>query len=478
MQMIEILRWIAAGLLALVFVGANVANLMLLFRRKADESDRSPSPVLLAGGIAGALALTVVPRESFHEFFWLPLLVDLGTGPFFALSLAIIAYQALKTGSWMRHVPFARYLLDPVAPTPRTPFSKERAIVGCILGTAVGDAMGLVYEGLSRQRQMRMFPEIEGYRFLFNKGMTSDDTEHTCMLAQALIESGNYRIDRLEKEFTSNFAWRLRFWLLGLPAGIGMATLKGILKLWIGFPGRLSGVRSAGNGPAMRCALIGVCYGENPAKMKLLVRAATRITHTDIDAEHGALAVALAAHCAATPGDTVSPAEYAHKLQELIGVDARFATLAQDVEESLARGESVAQYADRIGCGSGVTGYICHTVPVALHVWFAHPQNFRAAILSAIRLGGDTDTVAAIVGAIVGAGVGKEGIPAAWLANLCERPRTVAWMEMLGVTLAGHCDSNTIGGADSVGLLMLLTRNAIFMVLVLLHGFRRLLPPY
>ena len=102
----------------------------------------------------------------------------------------------------------------------------------------------------------------------------------------------------LEQKFSANFAWRLRFWLLGLPAGIGFATLRSILKLWLGFPANKSGVFSAGNGPAMRAALIGVCHGNDPARMRALVRAATRITHTDPKAEFGAFAVATAAHLA------------------------------------------------------------------------------------------------------------------------------------------------------------------------------------
>src|SRR5690349_21320078 len=190
----------------------------------------------------------------------------------------------------------------------------ESAVVGCILGTAVGDAFGLACEGLSRRRQARLFPQLSGYGLLpFGKGLCSDDTEHTCMLAQSLIRTARHAdIDAQASAFASDLGWRLRFWLLGLPAGIGLATLRAILKLWMGFPPRLSGVFSAGNGPAMRVALLGVCHGNDLPRMRALVRAATRITHTDPKAEHGALAVALAAHFAAdcaTSGRDVTPQE-------------------------------------------------------------------------------------------------------------------------------------------------------------------------
>src|SRR4029078_5512734 len=127
----------------------------------------------------------------------------------------------------------------------------ERAATGCILGTAVGDALGLACEGLSNRRQARLFPKLAGYRLLpFGKGMCSDDTEHTCMLAQSLIRTArNADIETQRGSFSPVLGWRLRFWLLGLPAGIVLATLRAFLKLWMGFPPRHSGVFSAGNGP-------------------------------------------------------------------------------------------------------------------------------------------------------------------------------------------------------------------------------------
>jgi len=128
---------------------------------------------------------------------------------------------------------------------------KAISITGCLIGTAIGDAFGLPYEGLSKQRQNKLYPNIKNHNFIFNKGMISDDTEHTCMVAQSLIVSaGNTSI------FTKQLAYLLKFWLLGLPAGIGSATLKSIIKLWLGFPPHKSGVFSAGNGAAMRSTII------------------------------------------------------------------------------------------------------------------------------------------------------------------------------------------------------------------------------
>jgi ADP-ribosylglycohydrolase len=359
------------------------------------------------------------------------------------------------------------------------PSPKERAIVGCILGTAVGDALGLACEGLSRQRQLRMFPDLCGYGLLpSGKGLCSDDTEHTCMLAQSLIGVAGLDADAAARKFLSSFGWRLRFWLLGLPAGIGLATLRAILKLWIGFPPRLSGVRSAGNGPAMRVALIGVCHGDDPPRLRALVRAATRITHTDPKAEHGALAVALAAHHAAA-GGTVSPADFARRLRELLGEEGReLAALVDEVAQSVERGEAAADYAARRGGANGIGGYMLHTIPAVLHVWLSGQDDYRRAVTATVRLGGDSDTTAAIVGALVGARVGKQGIPPEWLGNLWEWPRTVAWMERLGMRLGESVRERINARALPLNWPGLLARNLLFIPLVLLHGFRRLLPPY
>ena len=131
---------------------------------------------------------------------------------------------------------------------------EERAdrIAGVILGTAVGDALGLPREGLSPQRALRLQGDRPlRHRFFEKRGMISDDTEHLCITGQALLAAPGRTA-----EFARSLAWRLRGWLLGLPAGVGFATLRAILKLCVGVSPDRSGVHSAGNGPAMRAPVI------------------------------------------------------------------------------------------------------------------------------------------------------------------------------------------------------------------------------
>ena len=346
------------------------------------------------------------------------------------------------------------------------------AIAGCLLGTAVGDAIGLPYEGLSRRRAERMLGPPDRHRLVLGRGMVSDDTEHTCMVAQSLITSGGD-----PNRFASSFAWRLRWWLLGLPAGMGLATLRSIVRLWMGFPPQRSGVNSAGNGAAMRSAIFGAAL-EDQDTMRQLVSVSTRITHSDPKAKHGAWAVALAANTARR-SDSVAAVQFADDLQaSLSGEDHELVTLVRAAAESVNRGDSTRAFADSIGQSRGVSGYVFHTVPVALHAWFTHPRDYRSAVMSVIRCGGDTDTTAAIVGGIVGTAVGRAGIPDDWLTGLAEWPRTVSWMEQLASELDMAMRSNEPARPVALSPWSIGLRNSFFILVVLFHALRRLLPPY
>jgi hypothetical protein len=115
-------------------------------------------------------------------------------------------------------------------------------------------------------------------------------------------------------------------------------------------------------------------------------------------------------------------------------------------------------------------------VPVALYCWLRWPGDFRRAVEEAILLGGDADTVGAIVGGLVGATAGAASIPEEWLRGIADWPRSVTWMRRLGARLAEHGSEP----AAAVPLFWpgLIPRNLLFLLIVLGHGFRRLLPPY
>lgn len=350
---------------------------------------------------------------------------------------------------------------------------RRSAILGSLLGTAVGDALGLPYEGLSRRRAKRLLGPPTRFRLLPGWGMASDDTEHACMTMQALIAAGDDA-----DEFARQLARRLRLWLLGAPAGIGLATLKATLKLWAGVPPSHSGVFSAGNGPAMRAAVLGAAI-DDLGLLARFVRASTRMTHTDPKAEYGALAVALAARLACDESPVSAP-QFTNLVRAQIpaGAGDELLALLEQMTESFERGESTAEFAESLGLARGVSGYIYHTAPVALHAWLSHPRELRIAVEEIISCGGDADTTAAVVGGIIGCSVGREGIPAEWLARLAEWPRTVRWMEDLARRAYDARISRAPAQPPRLPWWGVAPRNAAFAAIVLAHGFRRLLPPY
>jgi ADP-ribosylglycohydrolase len=300
--------------------------------------------------------------------------------------------------------------------------------------------------------------------------MVSDDTEHTCLTAQALLRAP-HDVDA----FARSLSWGLRFWLLGLPAGVGWATLRAVGKLWLGFPPSRAGVYSAGNGPAMRATVLGVCLGDDSERLAEYVRVSTRLTHTDARAERAALVVALAAHQGVIHGPEACADTLPQMAQAVAQGDLELQGLLTKAKHYLEQRRTAEELADAMGLQRGVTGYAYHSVPLALYCWLRHPDDFRGAMEEAIDLGGDTDSVGAIVGGIAGATVGASGIPDEWLHGLFEWPRSVAWMRRLAERLAN------IGGEPGALPCFwpgLIPRNAVFLSVLILHVLRRLLPPY
>ena len=347
--------------------------------------------------------------------------------------------------------------------------NKQKRMRGVLLGTAVGDAVGLPAEGVSRQRIARLFPGRWRHRLVGRYGMLSDDTEHTIFIAQALLAHPDS-----VKQFSRRLGWSLRGWLLSLPAGIGMATGRAIFKLWLGFPPHKSGVFSGGNGAAMRVAPIGALFANDGNKLAEYVRASTRITHADPRAEIGALAVAkVVAWCFQTSAYERIKVDKLFELLRSCGDDPEWDDLHDSMAVAIAENKSVAEYADALDQQKGVSGYVYRTVPIALYAWYHHFGDFEATLSAVFNCGGDTDTVGAITGAMAGAVVGEEGIPTDWIDGIADSPRGVPLIRELADRLAQGegCPVRYFWPAA-------LLRNLLFLLIVLLHGFRRLLPPY
>ena len=166
------------------------------------------------------------------------------------------------------------------------------------------------------------------------------------------------------------------------------------------------------------------------------------------------------------------------KIKPIIGDDDILTELIDKVIASASKNESAKEFCETLGFHNGVSGYIYQTLPVVLQIWLRHPRDYETAMQEAILCGGDTDTVAAILGGMVGAGSGIDGIPKQWVDGIIEWPRSMSWMNELALRLAKAKTANEKQKPLVINIVGILLRNVFFMLWVLLHGVHRLLPPY
>lgn len=353
--------------------------------------------------------------------------------------------------------------------------SLEERYRGLVLGTAVGDSVGLPAEGVPRRRAMLLFKGRWRHRFVLGNGMISDDTEHTLFVIQSLLAHST-SVDLFRKRL----GWCLKWWFASLPAGIGLATARACVKLWLGFSPRNSGVFSAGNGPAMRLAPIGAFFSSSPEDLNTFTTACVQITHTDSKAMIGAKAIAATAAWIMRDSLTCRPPgeAFCRLLRDVAPEDAQWLAIVKQIEVGLARESSVDEFARSFGLESEVTGYIYNTVPIVLFAWHRHFGDYEGALTAVLNCGGDTDTTGAIVGALAGLTVGEDGIPEDWVQGIKDWPRTPTILRVAADRLSELRTTGRSLGPVPYFWPGILVRNPLFLFIVLVHGFRRLLPPY
>ena len=322
---------------------------------------------------------------------------------------------------------------------------RER-LTGVLLGTALGDALGLVCEGMSAKRIARRFGRLDRYHLLGRTGYVSDDTEQSALVAQALARHPG-DLARCVR----SFRWSLLGWFWRLPWGIGMATIRSCFKIMLGLS--KSGVRSAGNGSAMRAAVAGALFHDQPEKRREFGDAISRTTHTDERAVQGARFVAELV--------AVGPEEARKVVTEpLLGAALDQATgLAQ-------RSASTSEAADLLK----TSGYVVHTVPFALYCYLRYGDTPLLALQECISAGGDTDSIGAILGAWLGARHGEPGLPAHLIAEISDGPFGPTHLRALAAALASGSPPPRYSWVRA------LFRNLALYPVVIFHGFRRLFP--
>jgi len=256
-----------------------------------------------------------------------------------------------------------------------------------ILGTLVGDSIGLPMENLSPRKIEKLgWTTPLQHRFVFGRGMWSDDTDHTLMLVEAaLLSEGDVVL------FKKQFSRRLRFWLSTLPPGVGLATLRSIIKQAIGIPLDKTGIFSAGNGPRMRAAVLGVIFAYDPHKRDLYNIAQTELTHSDPKALHASTLI--------------------------VEIAALFSNDRTSIESTLNK------------CGTTNKEWqgLLESASRSANDNFPRCEALKSLAIDP-RKGGDTDSTAAIAGALCSLHPSNT-IPCEWKDSLCEFPTSVAKIE-------------------------------------------------
>lgn len=307
-----------------------------------------------------------------------------------------------------------------------TPVPVSRA-VGCLLGGAIGDALGRPLEGINPPKQCPdHYVPWAGWK-AGPKGTITDDTQLTMALARSLLECAAFDDE--------DFARRIATMDI---RGIGLAT-RDFVRAWkeSGGKRRYSAAQpSAGNGAMMRAAPVGLLSLDTTDSYKMLSHDQASVTHRDALAESSsvvlALAVARLARMERGALDTLDDRiGFVKGIASNIKPDPRYkktvyrtrkdgtesslyTRLHDELPELMLRGASLADIQEHFWSGA----YVLESGPMAFAAFLASPEDFRCVVREAAGNSRDSDTVAAIAGNLCGAFVGEEGLPGEWLDEL------------------------------------------------------------
>ncbi len=283
--------------------------------------------------------------------------------------------------------------------------------LGSLVGTATGDALGASVEG------WRMVAEGEVEALAESGGLLiyTDDTHMAIGIAESLIAKKDFDGEHMTRTFIRNYELEpFRGYGPG-PPRIFMMIKGG--EAWDKAAEKLYSGGSYGNGSAMRIAPIGVFYHDDPTTLKQVAYESSQITHAhELGKEGAALqACAIASATGAEPFSPFNRDDFLRGLSDFIEHEI-YKQKLRSIESLIGERDKVKVVLE---LGNGIEAF--NSVPTAIYSFLTHPQSFEEAIIYAISLGGDTDTIAAMTGAISGAYLGIEAIPETWRQRLENR---------------------------------------------------------
>ena len=272
---------------------------------------------------------------------------------------------------------------------------------GCLVGLAVGDAVGTTLEFRQRGTFEPITGMLGGGPFNLQPGQWTDDTSMALCLAHSLIyRNGFDPVDQMNRYCNWYHYGYMSSTGECFDIGATVATaLNAYMKSGNPFSGSVE-ERSSGNGSLMRLAPIAIYYQDNPDELILFAGESSRTTHGSAECIDACkyFASLLVKAMTATDKDELLDIFYQPTTAKVAAIAA--GNYLQKNYEALT--------------GSG---YVVDSLESAL--WCFHKAaDFKEAILLAANIGNDADTTAAICGQIAGAFYGAQAIPAEWVSSL------------------------------------------------------------
>lgn len=276
--------------------------------------------------------------------------------------------------------------------------TKFATLVGC----AIGDALGNAFE----THPWNYGPLVEwdgtfkeGGTFWWGQpGQYTDDTLMSLALSRSLVSCKGFDPADVAKGY-------LNWYLTKETRGIGGTTHAAMVNLRQGLPWDQSGLRGehiGGNGTAMRIAPLGIVYRNNMIDCFKFAVQDAKITHNSSEPVKGSTAVALGTALLSMGEDPIDVLRDMKELTYTSMVGSKLELALKHIEN----GTEVREALVEIGSG----GYVPETVAAAFYCLCVN-DNYKDTVIMAVKAGGDTDTTAAVAGAMAGTLYGLDGIP-------------------------------------------------------------------
>jgi ADP-ribosylglycohydrolase len=317
--------------------------------------------------------------------------------------------------------------------------SLEDRFQGCVLGLAIGDALGYPTEFLSLPEIQKRYGADGIQELSGNPALHSDDTQTSMAVARALIEAGQDGVENWMEVVKKE----LLLWLRSPEndRAPGNTTIKGCQQMEAGVPWTDSGLLDSKScGAIMRVAPIGLYFHGDPSELRIAAWASALATHAHPTA---LVAAEVTAFCVAWATAGIDPSEYESQIHQIrhesivawepvlgqiwkragyaapqdylkVGWDELMAELGK-IPTAMAKDSS--DVCEILGGGWGSD----EALACALACVLKFPKDYVSAVRRGANTGGDSDSIASIAGAISGAYLGHNAIPKDWRKRIENR---------------------------------------------------------